>query len=218
MKLHKGSGYHLDQLISGILTFVCSLFGLPWMCAATVRTIAHFSALSVMSRTHAPGEKQKLLEVKDQRVTSIFMNAMIGVSLAWGPLLRAVPIPVVFGVFLYLGFSALSGVQMFKRIKLLFIPVKHHPNYGFVRRVKTMKMHLFTVIQLVLLVLLLIIKSTAASLAFPLFVILLIPLRLKIMPYIFTHSEFEQLDKEEEDSDMEEEDDPDFYQIAHMPV
>ena len=77
-KLKKGSGFHLDQFLLGFMTFVCALFGLPWMCAATVRSIAHVSALSVMSRTHAPGEKPKLLEVKDQRVTNITMNVLIG--------------------------------------------------------------------------------------------------------------------------------------------
>ncbi|XP_021352339.1 band 3 anion transport protein-like isoform X2 [Mizuhopecten yessoensis] len=218
LKMRKGSGFHLDQLLMGMMTFVCALFGLPWMCAATVRTIAHTSALSVMSRTHAPGEKPKLVEVKEQRVTNILMNAMIGVSLTWGPLLQAIPLAVLFGVFLYLGVSSLSGVQMFKRMKLLFIPNKYHPSTSYVRRVKTIKMHLFTVVQVVLLVLLLIVKLSAAALAFPLFVILLIPLRLKLMGYVFTPSELEVLDKEEEDSDCDDEDDPDFYQQAHMPV
>ena len=77
-KLKKGSGFHLDQFIMGILAFVCALFGLPWMCAATVRTIAHVSALSVMSRTHAPGEKPKLLGVIEQRVTNIAVSLLIG--------------------------------------------------------------------------------------------------------------------------------------------
>ena len=27
-----------------------------------------------------------------------------------------------------------------------------------------------------------------------------------------------QLDKEDEDSEFEDEDDPDFYQLAHMPI
>ncbi|XP_069108746.1 anion exchange protein 3-like isoform X2 [Argopecten irradians] len=218
LKMRKGSGFHLDQVLMGLMTFVCALFGLPWMCAATVRTIAHTSALSVMSRTHAPGEKPKLVEVKEQRVTNILMNAMIGVSLTWGPLLQAIPISVLFGVFLYLGVSSLSGVQMFKRMKLLFVPNKYHPSTSYVRRVKTMKMHLFTIVQVILLLLLLIIKMTAAALAFPLFVILLIPLRLKFLGYVFTPKELEVLDKEEEDSDFEDEDDPDFYQQAHMPI
>lgn len=56
-----------------------------------------------------------------------------------------------------------------------------------------MKMHLFTIIQLVLLVLLLIIKSTAAALAFPLFVILLVPLRMRGLPKIFTGQELHEV-------------------------
>ncbi|XP_052080368.1 anion exchange protein 2-like isoform X2 [Mytilus californianus] len=218
LKMKKGSGFHLDMVLVGVMTFMCSLFGLPWMCPATVRTIAHVSALSVMSRHHAPGEKPKLMEVKEQRVTALVMNIIIGISLFWEPVLKAVPMAVLFGVFLYLGISSLSGVQMFKRLKLLLIPVKYHPSRGFVRRVKTMKMHLFTIIQLVLLVMLLIIKSTAAALAFPLFVILLVPLRISGLPRIFTGQELHELDQEEEDSDDEDIDDPDFYQLAHMPV
>ena len=35
--------------------------------------------------------------------------------------------PCLYGVFLYMGFSSLKGVQFFDRIKLLFIPKKHHP-------------------------------------------------------------------------------------------
>lgn len=77
-KLKKGSGFHLDQFILGFIIFLCALFGLPWMCPATVRSVAHVSALAVMSRTHAPGEKPKLLGVKDQRVTNIVMNILIG--------------------------------------------------------------------------------------------------------------------------------------------
>ena len=77
-KLKKGSGFHLDQVLLGIMTFVLSLFGLPWMCSATVRTLCHVSALSVMTRTHAPGEKPKLIGVREQRVTNIVMNALIG--------------------------------------------------------------------------------------------------------------------------------------------
>jgi hypothetical protein len=56
-----------------------------------------------------------------------------------------------------------------------------------------MKMHLFTIIQVVLLVCLLIIKSTTAALAFPLFVILLVPLRMKVLPRVFTEKELHEV-------------------------
>lgn len=76
--LKKGSGYHIDVFITCLLVVVCSLFGLPWMCAATVRSVVHVSALSVMSRTHAPGEKPKLLYIIEQRFTNIAVSALIG--------------------------------------------------------------------------------------------------------------------------------------------
>ena len=79
-KLKKGSGYHVDQLILGGITFLGGLLGMPWMCAAAVRTVAHVSALTVYSRTHAPGEKPQLLGVKEQRVTNFCVHLLIGES------------------------------------------------------------------------------------------------------------------------------------------
>ena len=52
-----------------------------------------------------------------------------------GPVLRQVPLAVLFGVFLYMGVASMSGVQLFERIELLFMPVKHHPDVGYVRKV-----------------------------------------------------------------------------------
>ncbi|XP_062574717.1 anion exchange protein 3-like isoform X1 [Saccostrea cucullata] len=217
-KMKKGSGYHLDQVLLGVLSFIGGLFGLPWMCAATVRTLCHVSSLSVYSRFHAPGEKPRLVKVREQRVTSIAVNLLLGLSLLWGPLLRLVPMAVLFGIFLYVGVSALSSLQLYRRMKLLFIPNKHHPSIGYVRRVRTIKMHLFTVIQVLMLALMFGLKLSPAAIAFPLFIILLIPVRLKVMNYFFSEQELGELDKEDEDSDFEDEDDRDFYQLAHMPI
>ena len=110
-------------------------FGLPWVCAATVRSIAHISALTVMSRTHAPGEKPHLIEVKEQRMSNLSVSLLVGLSVLMAPLLQQVPMAVLFGFFLYLGIASIDGIQFFDRIKLLFMPVKHHPQAGYVRRV-----------------------------------------------------------------------------------
>ena len=39
------------------------------------------------------------------------------------------------GVFLYLGVTSLSGIQLIERIKLLFMHKKHHPDVMYVRMV-----------------------------------------------------------------------------------
>ena len=46
-KLKKGCGYHLDMLVVGVMTGVCSLLGLPWCVAATVLCLGHVDSLKL---------------------------------------------------------------------------------------------------------------------------------------------------------------------------
>ncbi len=43
--------------------------------------------------------------------------------------------PVLFGIFLYFGIVSLSGTQLYERIKLIFVPIKHCPNLPYARGV-----------------------------------------------------------------------------------
>lgn len=63
-RLKKGSGFHMDIVIMSVVNGLCGLFGAPWQCVATVRSVSHVSALTVMSTTHAPGDKPHIVEVK----------------------------------------------------------------------------------------------------------------------------------------------------------
>ena len=138
----KGAGVHWDIVLLCGLNCLGSFFGSPWVCAATVRAVAHVSALTVMSTTHAPGEQPKIINVKDQRVSFLLVSILLGVSVAMAPLLQKVPFPVLFGVFLYMGVSGINGIQLFDRIALVLQPVKHHPSVSYVRRVSyLLKMH-----------------------------------------------------------------------------
>ena len=63
-------------------------------------------------------------------------TTITGVSALMGPVLRQVPLAVLFGIFLYMGIASMSGVQLVHRFQLMFMPVKHHPeDIGYVRRV-----------------------------------------------------------------------------------
>ncbi|GCC37738.1 hypothetical protein chiPu_0016244, partial [Chiloscyllium punctatum] len=75
--LTKGSGFHLDLLIIVASGGVAALFGLPWLAAATVRTVTHVNALTVMSKSVAPGDKPKIQEVKEQRVTGLVVAVLV---------------------------------------------------------------------------------------------------------------------------------------------
>ena len=75
-QLQKGSGYHYDLLLMGLLVGLCSILGFPWVCAAAVRSIQHFNTLSVYSKTY-PGVKPELIKVYEQRITSFVIHALI---------------------------------------------------------------------------------------------------------------------------------------------
>ncbi|XP_022257034.1 anion exchange protein 3-like [Limulus polyphemus] len=209
-KLKKGSGFHLDLMLICGMELGCALLGGPWICAATVRSVSHVASLTVMSRTHAPGETPHVIELKEQRFTNLLVSILIGLSVLMAPLLRKVPVAVLFGVFLYMGVSSVSGIQLFERIQLLFMPVKHHPDAPYVHRVRTWKMHTFTIIQIACLAVLWIVKSTDAALAFPFVLLMMIPVRFQLK-CCFSEKELKALDGEDAEQEKQEVE-PDFYQ------
>ncbi|XP_070492636.1 band 3 anion transport protein-like [Chironomus tepperi] len=213
--LKKGNGLHWDIVLLCLCNTICGYFGMPWHCAATVRSVTHVSAVTIMSTNHAPGDTPKIVDIKEQRLSGFFVSLMIGLSLFASPLLKEVPMAVLFGVFLYMGVCSMVGVQFFERLRLLFMPVKHHPQVPFVRRVQTWKMHSFTVVQVLALTVLWIVKSSKFSLAFPFFLIMMVPLR-AILGKFFTSTELRALDCTQRYSDSEIE--PDFYEQAPLPA
>uniref|UniRef100_A0A1I7VIQ3 Anion exchange protein n=1 Tax=Loa loa TaxID=7209 RepID=A0A1I7VIQ3_LOALO len=124
--LVKGNGFHWDLLLMGACTLLCSIFGLPWMCAAAVQSLAHCGSLSVPKKT-APGERPGVDYVLEQRVTTIGVSLLMGLFAFGGSYLR-LPLASLFGVFLYLGVMNLIGVQFVQRIILFFIPEKYFPD------------------------------------------------------------------------------------------
>lgn len=148
-------------------------------------------------------------------MSALLVAVLIGVSVLMAPLLRRVPMSVLLGVFLYMGISSTNGVQLFDRVKLFFMPVKHHGTANYVRRVQTYKMHIFTLIQILCLAILWIVKSTRAALALPFFLILMIPLRGQ-MNHFFTAAELRALDSKGSEHESTE-DEPDFYEEAPLP-
>ncbi|XP_043930739.1 anion exchange protein 3 isoform X2 [Protopterus annectens] len=216
-KLMKGSGFHLDLLLIGTMGGVCALFGLPWLTAATVRTVTHVNALTVMNKAIAPGEKPKIKEVKEQRMTGMLVAVLVGLSIEMGSVLRQIPLAVLFGIFLYMGVTSLTGIQLYERLLLMFTPSKHHPDHVYVIKVKTWRMNLFTIIQLACIVILWVVKSTVASLAFPFVLIMTVPLRRFMLPRIFEERELKALDSDDAEPNFDE-DGQDEYNELHMPV
>ena len=66
----------------------------------------------------------------------IVCDAVAGLSVLLAPGLHLIPIPIFFGVLLYLGIVSMYGLQMVDRFVMLFMPAKHHPDVSYVRKVR----------------------------------------------------------------------------------
>ncbi|XP_015227524.1 PREDICTED: band 3 anion transport protein [Cyprinodon variegatus] len=201
-KMVKGSGFHFDLLLLVTMGGISSIFGVPWLSAATVRSVTHANALTVMSK----GPKPVIEKVIEQRISGICVAIMVGVSIFMEPILKMIPMTALFGIFLYMGITSLSGVQMWDRMLLLITPKKYHPSDAYATRVKTLRMHLFTFIQLVCLTILWLVKQSAFSLALPFFLILTVPLRMFMTGRLFTPLEMKCLDADDAKVKFDEED------------
>ncbi|XP_061563559.1 solute carrier family 4 member 1b (Diego blood group) [Cololabis saira] len=213
-KMVKGSGFHYDLLVLVSMGGLSAIFGVPWLSAATVRTVTHANALTVMSK----GPKPVIEKVLEQRISGIVVALLVGLSILMEPILKLIPMSALFGIFLYMGVTSLNGIQLWDRVLLLLIPKKYHPDEPYATKVSTGRMHLFTAIQVVCLATLWIVKSSAISLALPFVLILTIPLRMLMTGRLFTEMEMKCLDADDAKVTFEEEPGQDVYCETQMPL
>uniref|UniRef100_A0A452GQ38 Anion exchange protein n=1 Tax=Gopherus agassizii TaxID=38772 RepID=A0A452GQ38_9SAUR len=203
-RLQKGAGFHLDLFCVSLLMILTSVTGLPWYVSATVISLAHMDSLKKESTTSAPGEQPKFLGIREQRLTGLAVFILTGVSVFLAPVLKYIPMPVLYGVFLYMGVAALNSIQFMDRIQLLLMPAKHQPDFMYLRHVPLRRVHLFTLIQMLCLAALWILKSTVAAIIFPVMLLALVGIR-KAMECIFSQQDLSWLDDIMPEKDRKEE-------------
>lgn len=200
-RLRKAPAYHLDLAVVGVLIGICSMFGLPWLVAATVRSLAHVRGLAETEEVVTPGgdTRERIIHVQENRVTGLAIHILIAVSLLILPLLNVVPMAVLYGVFLYMGVVSLTGNQFFERLTLWLTDPGLYPRTHYLRQAPAKTIHRFTLVQLVCLIALCGITLSSNSslrLSFPLFIALLVPVRL-LVGKVFQDEHLTALDAEE---------------------
>ena len=201
-KLEKGESYHLDLAVLGVMIGGCSLFGWPWMVAATVRSLAHVRALADVEEvaTSRGASREQIIHVRENRVTGIVIHLLIGLSLLALPLLEYVPMAALYGIFLYMGVTSLRGVQFMERLTLWITDSAMYPVNHYTRRVPIRTVHLFTLVQLMCLAVLCFLNVSESELlriVFPVFIALLVPFR-AILGRFFDDEHLAFLDADEE--------------------
>lgn len=99
------------------------------------------------------------------------------------------------GFFLYLGYSSFLSNQLAERIKLLFTERANRTPSIF-SRVSTWLIFWFTLIQVVFLGIIFGITFTPAAISFPVFILILLPVRTFLLTKCFDNQSLERLDSD----------------------
>ncbi|ESO92620.1 hypothetical protein LOTGIDRAFT_216724 [Lottia gigantea] len=198
-RLKKGAAYHWDLFVVAIINLFLSVFTFPWVHAALPHSPLHVRALAdIEERVEQGHVHQIVVNVRETRLTGIISHVMIGLSVLLLPQpLSYIPRAVLDGLFLYVAISALYGNQFFDRILLLFTEQVAYPPNHYIRRVPQKKIHTFTGIQVVQLVVLCVFGfSTIAymKMIFPILLMFLMPIRHKLVPKVIEQKYLKALD------------------------
>ncbi|NXN81441.1 S4A11 protein, partial [Bombycilla garrulus] len=181
-RLVKGTAYHWDLLLVALINTGLSVFGLPWIHAAFPHSPMHVRALAyVEERVESGHIYETIVSVKETRLTSLMANFLVGLSLLLLPFpLQWIPKPVLFGLFLYIALTSIDGNQLFERVALLLKEQTAYPPTHYIRRVPQRKIHYFTGLQVLQLLILCGFGMSPLpymKMIFPLIMIGMIPIR-----------------------------------------
>jgi mannitol/fructose-specific phosphotransferase system IIA component (Ntr-type) len=202
--LTKGVSYHWDLAVIGGLIGLCSLFGWPWMVAATVRSLAHVRSLAITEEVVGKTQRQtEIIHVVENRVTAVAIHILIAVTLLVLPLLQYVPMAALYGIFLFMGFVSLRGIQFIERLGYWLMDSALYPLNHYTRRVPTRTIHVFTLVQLICLIVLCAVNLSPygpVRILFPIFIAFLVPVR-GLLSRFMDEDHLAYLDADEEPDD-----------------
>ena len=191
-------GMHLDLFVIALLTAAQSLVGLPWLVAATVRSLSHVGALS----KYDP-ETGNVDGTIEQRLTGVSVHALIGCCVLLAKprsLLAQIPLPVLMGLFMYWGVSSLPGNEMWERILGLFKDKSVAPKQRWTGTVPNKVVNGFTLLQVICLGAMFWVKESSIGVLFPVIIALLAPIRFGLEKFgIITKEYVDILDSEEDE-------------------
>ena len=154
--------------------------------------------VNVVTKPTVSGDVKDVVET---RLTGFTVHALVLASLGFAPVLAEVPLAVVWGVFLFLGFKVMAGNQFLGRVVSLFIdPRMLNPTSEAGRAVVELgrkRVLRYTAVQASCLAALWLLKlNKATAMVFPSVIGVLLVLRASLLPRVFSPRELLTLDTE----------------------
>jgi hypothetical protein len=192
-KLQHGEAYNYDIVLNGIFNFINGMLGLPWLVATTVPCIIHLHALAEKD------EHGNFIKVQETRLTMLFSHLLLGLSMLALDVLKLLPLPVLYGVFLFMGLSSLGNIQFWSRVMLFFQQPKKYAKTPYTQYMNKGQIHKYTCFQIACFAVVFVVQNNKTiAIVFPLMTLLCIPARYYILPMILEGWELVVLDGDDE--------------------
>jgi len=206
-------------MLLAIMTAACGLLGLPPVNGVIPQAPMHSRANTVWKREAKDEDDEhgkdaapynihddihggRNFYIRENRVSNLLQSLLCGVCLLITPTLAQIPRSVLWGFFAFMAIEGLPGNQFYKRMLLFFTDssrlhklteVPDHDSY-----LDTVPMNVilkFTACQLAgLLICYGITWAGIAGISFPLFIMILVPVREYLMPKFFADEYIQELD------------------------
>ncbi|XP_063691988.1 solute carrier family 4 member 11-like isoform X3 [Bolinopsis microptera] len=199
-RLKKGPAYHWDLMAVAVINVVLALFGLPLVHGALPHSPLHVRALADIEEKCDHGHVREIIvSVRETRVTSLVCHVLIWICALFliPKPLNYIPIPVLYGLFVFLAIVALDDIQLWERMLLIFTEQNSYPPTSYIRKVPQKAVHTFTIIQVIQLAVLCAISFSGSpylKMLFPALLILMIPIRSKLVPKLIKEQYLKALD------------------------
>uniref|UniRef100_A0A0N4ZME0 HCO3_cotransp domain-containing protein n=1 Tax=Parastrongyloides trichosuri TaxID=131310 RepID=A0A0N4ZME0_PARTI len=193
--LKKGSSVNWDLFIVSILNCILSILNLPWMHGALPQSYLHLRALADVEERIVDGVSIEVITKNRESRLSILLShiLMIPTFFFFISYFKLIPVSVYHGLFLNMAFTSMIGNKLIDRILLIFTQQHSYPPTNYIRKVPQFQVHLFTIIEIIQLLLLICVGFSGKpflELSFPLITFLFIPLRLWILPLFFNKTTY----------------------------
>ena len=193
-KLQHGESYNYDLMIVGFFNLVNGMLGLPWLVATTVPCVIHLNALADKD------QHGNFIKVQETRLTGLLAHFLVAMSILALDILKMLPLPVLYGVFLFMGLSALPNIQFWNRFLMFFQQPSKYAKTSYNKYMDKGRVHKYTLLQMFFFGLVFLVQNfKKIAIVFPLMTLLCIPARLYLFPRIFEGWELLLLDGEDED-------------------
>jgi hypothetical protein len=194
--LKKPSAYHWDFFVLGLTIVPCGILGLPPGSGLIPQAPLHTRALATKKYLQVDGViKEMCTHVEEQRWSAFSQAALMFVALSSFEIISWIPKAALFGVFLYLGVSAMHGNDVWRNVSFMFMVPKKRPRIKLLQNVGWRTIQCFTAIQVASAVLIFGIAQFADwGYVFPALVCACVPLRERVVSYFFTVEDLKYLD------------------------